>query len=237
MKVLQIYRLLELKIPNYSKLILKGLHSDTVEEALNTAAFDVFSKFFEVFEQNQYTKFGISNLIIHNKLMDVVENTELHPYQYGKIYNTNDVYFSMSEFIDIAGKVVNIIPIKHDYYLTNINNNMRKPDINYHFWRLDIGTTDNNNVSREIILDKDYLNNDVRYYITYIKLPSKIDLSNINSFIDINDEILVKNVIPLAIKYILEKFVMEDAITEHRQQVQQPQQPQQQIQPQQQQQQ
>jgi len=74
------------------------------------------------------------------------------------------------------------------------------------FWRIDIGTEDNSNIYREVILDNETYST-VKYYASYIKLPSKIDSFDEDSSIDINDEIIDEFVIPRALQTILNKYI------------------------------
>jgi signal peptidase I len=185
-----------------------GLHSEEIDFALNKAAFEVFLEFFKQFEQDQTSKFGITNLVVSNKSISEVfpipGNINIYPN--GKLYDASSMYFTVDDHLLADNKYVPIQPITHDYYQSNIKNPMRKPHNDISFWRIDIGTEDNQNIYREIILDgKNY--SSVSYYASYIKLPSKIDSFDSDSNIDINDEIIDEFVIPKALQIILNKYV------------------------------
>lgn len=194
--------------PNYTELLLNGLHSDFLEQAINKASFEVFLEFFKEFEQNQFTKFGISNLVKSNQLINVSSDTSIVTHPNSILYDISDMYFTISNYMSVDGKIVSVKPISHDYYHTdNLNNPLKNPHIDSGFWRLDIGNSNNSNIYREVIMDTSSYNiSSKQYYVSYIKIPSKVSMSNVNSGIDINDEIIDKFIIPLIISFIVQKY-------------------------------
>lgn len=213
MRLLDILNKIESAIePNYTQLLLNGLHSDFIEQSVNKAAFDVFLDFFKEFEKNQTIKFGISNLIKSNVELTPASSPNIIAHENAIIYESDDMYYTINSHMSVNGKFVSVKPITHDYYnKDNLDNPMKRPSSESNFWRLDIGTADNSNILKEVILDAEtyaiYNPSTVKYYVTYIKLPSEIDMTAVNSEIDINDEIIEKFVIPLAVSFLLQKYV------------------------------
>lgn len=209
MTLLQILERLESYTPLYKEMLIRGLHSLEIEHAINNAAFEVFLQFYKEFEENQYTKFGISNLVMSNELMNEEETSSINTHPNGILYDVGDVYFTVDDFMKVDGKNVPVISITHDYYQSNIKNPMRNPNSDISFWRLDIGSDDNSSLYREIILDKDTYSS-IQYYVSYIKLPAKVHHATPTSFLDINDEIIDTKILPLAINTLLRKFSLEE---------------------------
>lgn len=205
---LELLNRLYYQTPEHTRLMKLGMHSEEIDYALNKAAFEIFLEFFKHFEQDQTSKFGITNLVVSNKLISEVLPIpgNITAYPNGKIYDASSMYFTVDDHIVVDDKYVPILPITHDYYQANIKNPMRRPNNDIGFWRIDIGTEDNQNIYREVILDGEAYSS-TSYYASYIKLPSKIDSFDDGSGIDINDEIIDEFVIPRALQTILNKYI------------------------------
>ena len=198
---------LHYQTPEATSLLTAGIHSEEIDYAVNKAAFEVFLDFFEQFEQNQFSKFGITNLLINNHEVEEVMNpTEIYLYPNSKLYNTSSMFFTVNDYMVVDGQHVPIKPIPQDYYQVNFKNPMRKPDKNTSFWRIDLGGDGNLEIYKQVILDSlDY--SSIKYYISYIKLPNKMTSLNMDGVLDINDEIIDTLIIPKALNTIINKYV------------------------------
>jgi len=217
MKLLNILSRIEAAIePNYTELLLNGLHSEFIEQSINKAVFDVFLDFFKEFEKNQTIKFGISNLIKSNVELTPATSPGITAHENAIIYTADYMYYTVNSHMSVNSKFVSVKPITHDYYnKDNLDNPMKRPSSDSNFWRLDIGKLDNSNIFKEVIVDTETFSiynstpSSIKYYVTYIKLPDEINMVDTNSEIDMNDEIIEKFVIPLSIGFLLQKYAKQ----------------------------
>lgn len=107
---------------------------------------------------------------------------------------------------DALTKRVGVFPVSDDYYNINIQNPFKKPDEDT-VWRMDFSRTDDtttvssSNAKRhELITDSGSTLN--KYYLTYIKYPQSIDITN---SVDCElDNAVHKEIIEMSISIALE---------------------------------
>jgi len=163
------------KITNFSA---PGYESDEISYFLTKAQERVFNreynflgdKYREGFEETEFTKKDIKELVKGNSVSLVPSTSQLGTLPNGKFYDLpEDCLYVVSEEAIINssnscknGTRVNVKPITHDFYSINTRNPFKKPTIQNFIWRLDY-----QGQKHELITDGTYTV--AEYFIRYIE--------------------------------------------------------------------
>ena len=206
MKSVELHDRLNIELGKYLDLPNLGIKTTHKQYFLNKAIDIIFDEYYDAFERNEVTRFGLGTLINNTTLTDddTTANSE-HPN--GITFQLpQGHYYTIKEYVLYDEKYIKVQPITYDYYNANINNIRRKP-YSKMFWRLGIGDDDVNtkNVYREIIHDGSVIDQSLlEYHMTYISRPEKANFKN-NTFVNLGHKPL-QEAISRAVKLIYDYY-------------------------------
>jgi len=176
MNSLEVQYNLTQELKNYLDDLVKiGLTSNIMEYYVNDSIDQIFNAYYKEFQKNEAAGFGIDTLIKSTSI-DADETQPDNIHTNGIVYTLpSAAHRTTHEYIMRNGAFVKVKPITYDYYNANINNIKRKPYSDM-YWRLNLGddSENTNGLRREIIHDGNATKDDITYYITYIKKPTKV---------------------------------------------------------------
>lgn len=157
----------------------KNFYTSQIEYFLNKAQDNIFESYHQEYEKNGTMREGLDKLnavVILDS--DNHSTTQAGKRENGTIWDMPVLFgYSTSErAIDPNGREIPIKPIQEDYYNTNIINPYKKPNQDL-IWRVDHGLADGGNVRRRELIT-DGIVDVSKYYITFVRRPSHIDVTD-----------------------------------------------------------
>ena len=87
-------------------------------------------------DRDERYKKAISPILVPFEETSFTDNTDETPNSVSVVID-EDVVGVTRERVTIGSTIIQVKPITQEYYNANINNTLKKPDINYTYWRLD----------------------------------------------------------------------------------------------------
>lgn len=173
-----------------------------IQYLLNRGQDEVFQKYYDEFEKSEYKRFALDELITP---VILANPADLSVNQAGAKTNgliwkmPSNLYYIVEEngTTDSDDNFIRIKPIKRDYYSINLDNPLKRPDVDL-AWRLDHKPYPGEDLKRRETITADGITL-IYYNITYIKRPAEIDVTDNTTELELGYRAL-KEVISEAVK-------------------------------------